>query len=318
MAPHNDPKWASLIKRLGHDHVARRLKIQREHSAAFFWKSRTSFHVENAYGLKPLLINGLKGLFLYQRGYRNYLALQVRTHRINIDDLPPALEGYTLLHLSDLHLDLDPRLTDVLADILPRLAYDLCVITGDFRARTYGDYTSCLKLLERLRRAIHRPVYAILGNHDTLEMIDHMESLGYPLLINETTLIRHGDSVFSLAGVDDPHFYMTDNLPRVAAQTRKDKVSILLSHTPEVYREAEMLGFHVMLCGHTHGGQICLPGGIPIICNARCPRSFIRGPWRYKTLKGYTSVGTGSSGVPIRFWCQPEIVLHTFHRSRRR
>jgi hypothetical protein len=90
----------------------------------------------------------------------------------------------------------------------------------------------------------------------------------------------------------------------------RDEFSVLISHTPEVYREAERAGFDVMLSGHTHGGQICLPGGIPITLDAKLPRRFGRGAWRYGKLHGYTSVGAGSSVVPVRFNCPPEITLH--------
>jgi predicted MPP superfamily phosphohydrolase len=65
-----------------------------------------------------------------------------------------------------------------------------------------------------------------------------------------------------------------------------------------------------MLSGHTHGGQICLPGGIALMTNAACPRPFCKGAWRYHAMQGYTSVGSGSSVVGVRFNCLPEITLH--------
>jgi predicted MPP superfamily phosphohydrolase len=66
-----------------------------------------------------------------------------------------------------------------------------------------------------------------------------------------------------------------------------------------------------MLSGHTHGGQLCLPGGIPIKLEARLPRSMGRGAWRYAEMAGYTSVGAGTSLLPVRLNCPPEITLHT-------
>ncbi|MBA1333200.1 metallophosphoesterase, partial [Candidatus Endoriftia persephone str. Guaymas] len=62
--------------------------------------------------------------------------------------------------------------------------------------------------------------------------------------------------------------------------------------------------------GHTHGGQICLPGGIPITLDAKCPRYMGSGPWDYNGMRGYTSVGTGSSIVNVRLNCPPEVTLH--------
>ena len=65
-----------------------------------------------------------------------------------------------------------------------------------------------------------------------------------------------------------------------------------------------------MLSGHTHGGQICLPGDIPILLEADLPRAFGAGAWRHANIAGYTSVGAGSSVVPVRFNNRPEITLH--------
>jgi predicted MPP superfamily phosphohydrolase len=65
--------------------------------------------------------------------------------------------------------------------------------------------------------------------------------------------------------------------------------------------QAAHAGFALMLSGHTHGGQICLPGGIPILLEADLPRAFGAGAWRHAGMAGYTSVGAGSSVVPVRF-----------------
>ena len=69
-------------------------------------------------------------------------------------------------------------------------------------------------------------------------------------------------------------------------------------------------GVGLMLSGHTHAGQVCLPGGVPVITNAACPRRMCRGAWRFGHMLGYTSAGTGSSGLDARLNCPPEAVLH--------
>ena len=109
-----------------------------------------------------------------------------------------------------------------------------------------------------------------------------------------------GASIY-LAGVDDAHFFRADNIEKAAAEIPQGCVSVLLSHTPEIYRQAAHAGFNLMLSGHTHGGQICLPGGVPILLEADLPRAFAAGAWRHAGMAGYTSVGTGSSVVPARF-----------------
>ena len=70
-----------------------------------------------------------------------------------------------------------------------------------------------------------------------------------------------------------------------------------------------------MLSGHTHGGQICLPGPIPITVDARLPRRFGAGAWRYGKMQGYTSVGVGTSIAPVRLNCPPEITIHELRRG---
>ena len=106
-----------------------------------------------------------------------------------------------------------------------------------------------------------------------------------------------------------------DNIEKAASAIPLDQFSILISHTPEVYRQAADAKFNLLLSGHTHGGQICLPGGFPITLDSVLPRSMGSGAWKYHDMLGYTSVGAGSSVVPVRFNCPPEITLHHLHRS---
>jgi hypothetical protein len=135
------------------------------------------------------------------------------------------------------------------------------------------------------------------------------------MLLNESVRIERGGAEIHLAGIDDAHFFRVDNIEKAAAGVPFDAFSILLSHTPEIYRQAAHAGFDALLCGHTHGGQICLPGSIPITLDATLPRKFGRGAWKYNEMSGYTSVGAGSSVLPVRLNCRPEITLHTLRRG---
>ena len=84
----------------------------------------------------------------------------------------------------------------------------------------------------------------------------------------------------------------------------------MLSHTSEVYRQAAETGFDLMLSGHTHGGQLCLPGSIPIKLEAALPRKMGAGTWKHFGMDGYTSVGVGTSILPVRLNCPPEVTMH--------
>jgi predicted MPP superfamily phosphohydrolase len=103
----------------------------------------------------------------------------------------------------------------------------------------------------------------------------------------------------------------SNNIEKAAANIPTYAFSILLSHTPEVYRHAAHAGFYLLLSGHTHGGQICLPGSIPITLSSVLPRRFGAGAWKYHNMVSYTAVGAGSSIVAVRInCCPPEITLH--------
>ena len=118
-----------------------------------------------------------------------------------------------------------------------------------------------------------------------------------------------------MAGIDDAHYYRVDNIEKVASLVPVGECAILLSHTPEIYRQAAHAGFDLLLAGHTHGGQICLPGAIPITLDSALPRRLGSGAWRHAGMAGYTSVGAGSSIVAVRFNCPPEITLHRLRRA---
>ena len=125
---------------------------------------------------------------------------------------------------------------------------------------------------------------------------------------------HHAKSVRTLAGIDDPHYFATDNLALAYEGIPDEAVSVLLSHSPEIYRDAAYVGFDVTLCGHTHAGQICLPGSIALTYNSAAPRFTGGGSWSFDLMQGYTYAGTGSSVVPARFNCPPEITLHRLSR----
>jgi hypothetical protein len=243
------------------------------------------------------------------------LKIRIVHNDVRLAALPAAFDGYTILHLSDLHLDMSEDFVDALIERVRAVDYDLCVLTGDYRYRTRGPYEPALAGLARLRPHLKEPVYAVLGNHDSIRMVPGMEDLGIRVLLNESVRLERHGAMIHLAGIDDAHYYRVDNLHKAAHDIPHQEVSILLSHTPEPFRNAAHADFKLMLCGHTHGGQICLPGGIPLITDADCPRAYVRGPWRYHDLAGYTSVGAGSSIVDVRLNCLPEITLHRLQRA---
>lgn len=301
---------ARLGRRVGRLHLWQRRGIQRDHVTQIVGRGRNFFHIENWYSVHALLRLALRSVGLYGRGRRNAAAIRINHNDVLVPRLPPAFHGFRLLHLSDIHLDMEHAISHALAERVREAQYDLCVITGDFRARTYGEYQPVVDAMADLRPHIDCPIYAVLGNHDFIEMVPDLEALDMRVLLNESVVIEHGGATIHLAGIDDPHYYRADNLEKAADAIPTDAVAILLAHSPEIYRNAAHAGFDLMLCGHTHGGQICLPGGVPLTYNAKCPRALGKGAWRWGALQGYTSVGAGCCVVPVRFNCPPEITVH--------
>jgi hypothetical protein len=301
---------AALEGRFGRIYARQRVGIETAHEAQIFGQGLNFFHLENWYSAHAVIRLGLRLSGLYGRGRRNAADVQVRHNTISLPRLPRALDGFTLLQISDPHADISPDAVRRVTELLPSLRYDVTVLTGDYRGTTFGPYLPAIDGVGRVLSKLRGPVYGVLGNHDTIRMVPALEMMGVRMLVNECVTIERDAARLYLAGIDDAHFFRVDNIEKAGEPIPHDACSILLSHTPEVYRQAAAAGFDVMLSGHTHGGQLCLPGGIAIMKDSKLPRRFIAGAWRYHGMDGYTSVGLGCSIVAVRLNCPPEITLH--------
>jgi len=303
----------ALQARVGKIHLRQRLGMEHAYEHKLFGKGRTFFHIENWYSLRNLLrvflwLSGMLG-----RSRRNARRIALRHNHVTIAGLPEAFENFTLLQITDLHIDMADDFPHVLGKAVRGLEYDICVLTGDYRAETFGPYQPALAGLREVRSHLGEQVYAVLGNHDTLAMLPAIEAMGIRVLLNEQVVIERDAACIYLAGIDDPHYFRADNLEKAADAIPDGAVSILLSHSPEIYKPVAHADFDLMLCGHTHGGQICLPGRVALVNNADCRREFCAGAWHYQGMAGYTSVGSGACVADVRINCPPEVVLHHLH-----
>jgi uncharacterized protein len=304
-----------LEKRLGRLHAKLRLGIEADHEAQVFGQGINYFHIEDLKLSHFVIWAFLRLTGLYKRGQRNAAQIKIKQNYISSTRIPKVFDGYTILQLSDLHVDMSQDALEHLTTILPNLNYDLCALTGDYRGQTFGPYDATLAGMSRVCAEIRKPIYGVLGNHDTVRMLPGLEGMGIRMLLNECETIERDHQRIHLAGIDDAHFYRADNIEKAASEIPSGEFSILLSHSPEIYHPAALADFDLMLSGHTHGGQICLPGGIPITLSSVLPRYMGSGPWKFRDMVGYTSVGAGSSVVPVRFNCPPEITLHYLQSS---
>jgi hypothetical protein len=133
-----------LQKRLGRLHAKLRLGIEADHEAQIFGQGINYFHIENL-KLSHLVIRAcLKLTGLYRRGRRNAAHIEVRHNYIISPQISKAFDGYTILQLSDLHVDMSQDAMTRLTAILKEMNYDLCVLTGDYRGQTFGSYEATL------------------------------------------------------------------------------------------------------------------------------------------------------------------------------
>jgi uncharacterized protein len=269
--------------------------------------------------LRPLLKFGLQITGLYKRGLRNALQPVVRTLEVWSERLPPAFDGYKLLQVSDLHIDGRPLLTEKLGQLLAKVSADVCLITGDYRFDDEGPCEHIYPEMRKLLPSLTRPdgIFAILGNHDISEIAFALNDIGIRMLVNESVEIRRGDESIWIVGIDDPFDYQCDDLPGALADVPLQHFKVLLAHTPELYQSASDLGIDLYLCGHTHAGQIRFPIVGSIRNNASCPKEYAYGSWRHGSMQAYTSAGAGSSGLPIRYNCPPEVTLIELRRGKK-
>jgi len=245
-------------------------------------------------------------------------ALRLATHDIRISrpDLPPRFEGYRILHLTDLHLDnMDDTARTAAACAAQHGDVDLCVVTGDLRDdyRTPSDRT--MQRLELILKAANARdgVLCVLGNHDGPDLVAPLEALGVEVLLNERVSLARGADRLHVTGLDDVHMFHTD-AATLALRDAPNGFAIALVHSPEI-ADVAAERHALYLTGHTHGGQICLPGGVPVSTALRRYRNYASGLWRHGGMIGYTSHGAGTAGIPFRLNCPGEVSVITLTRG---
>ena len=230
--------------------------------------------------------------------------------QIPIPNLPPALDGFRIVQLSDIHyypfttLDLVDRAVQMANELNP----DLTVLTGDFVWHEVEHVFDLVPSLAHLN-AKHG-VYAGLGNHDhwtDVNVVSHaIEQEGLPLLVNQGVPISVGKSILYLASLDDGWSGKPD-LAGAMADWSKDAITVLLMHEPDLApRYAVDKRIHLQLSGHSHGGQVRLPFYGALIL----PYLSWKYPMGLYNVDGmwlYTNRGLGTTNVSVRVNCAPEI-----------
>lgn len=263
--------------------------------------------------------------------------------KLYLRQLPEELEGIVILHVSDLHIRRFGRNEKCLFEVM-RQGCDLMVFSGDFcyQMRISNPFYSqdqepfvsglswkgfssppkvdraeevCRDLLEDFDARLG--VYAIQGNHDSYEFMAKLSQLGVTVLDNETRQVEvsgTGKGRFNVCGVRCFGRKSID-IPATVLGINPELFSLAITHYPETAEALAGAGIDLILAGHTHGGQICLPGGLPVVTHSRTKRKYVRGLNRINHSVVYTTRGLGCSQVPIRIFCPPEITRLTLHKG---
>lgn len=307
----------ALAERMGMDEWNLRLRAERQmRERGRAGLGRGMFGLQRCCNIYGFIRVCLKISGFWPRAHRNYFDIQVVRNECILDRLPAAFDGFTILQLTDLHADLHPDFPAVVRRVIAPLKYDVVALTGDFRTCAFSDHIDATKATIKLLKDVKAQRYAVLGNHDLLAKVPILEATGMRFLLNENIVMRRGRDVLYLVGIDDPNFYKSHHFESALRGVPADACKVLLSHSPQIYREADQWGFDFLMAGHTHGGQICLPGGHVLIHDHSSPRRLLAGAWREGRLRGYTSRGTGATGVPARLNCMPEVTLHVLRHRK--
>ncbi len=246
----------------------------------------------------------------YSLGVKNAENIVLREIPLYFSNLPKAFNGFTICHLSDLHLESHPDLEVKITELLANQEVDLCVLTGDYQTKMHGTFTHIIERMKHLTQHIKTKhgFIGIMGNHDTCHMVNSLEEIGIEMLINEQTFIEKDGEKLQIIGTDDVHYYYTEQAVLALEEANTD-FTIALVHSPELYDTAAQLDVDLYLCGHTHAGQIALPGGFAPIKHLNNGKQFYRGTWKHQAMTGVTSAGVGTSGIPVRFNTRGEVLI---------
>ncbi len=284
--------------------------------------------------LKWATIGFCSGLALALAGYARFVEpgrYRLIQRDVRIPGLPAGLDGLTFLHVSDLHVRRYNSGLATFMDELSRLEIDIVAITGDLIGAESG-IEACADMFRVLRG--RHGVYVVMGNHDhfryprwtalmgvfshrksvaTERIVAAVKSHGFRVLTNESERLEVNGEVVHLVGIDDM-FSQADDLPRAMENIDITGTRILLSHSPDIFEDAVSLGFHLVLSGHTHGGQVRLPLFGALTTHTMKPLRPASGMIYGSKTAMHVSQGLGTSGLPIRFLCPPEATVLRLQR----
>lgn len=231
-------------------------------------------------------------------------------NQINVKTIHEELNGFKILHLSDLHINKRTTKNDVrsLVDTCNKLDFDITVITGDIIDCKVKYIIDKVKILEELKGKI----YYISGNHDLFYGLKDLNKILNKLefLDNKIDSISYKNNDIYFAGISDrfsKFFRHKRDENTLLKELQNKKLKIFLAHQPKDYKLAVKSNSNLFLCGHTHGGQIW-----PFHYFVRLVQPFLNGLHHVKDTTIYVNKGIGTWGVDVRYKANSEIALLRF------
>ncbi len=272
-------------------------------------------------------IAAVGALLAYMLLYEQF-NLKVTEFELSFPNLPPEYDGYTILHLTDLHLTKIGLLEKMTMRIISGREVDACFITGDVTAEPRAS-----DIFRRVCSVIkHRdPIVMVLGNSehkpwlDSQALVDALTFDGLKMLINESIVFTRDSGKVAIVGVDDAYYGLSD-LDAAFDGVKSDDFVIFLTHTPSITPDAIKRGADLILAGHTHGGQVRIPGYGVVWTHMRTNQSLNDGLYTSEDISRLTKIdaghsklfvnrGVGTSRIHIRFLCPPEIAYITLRKA---
>ncbi|MGA7830340.1 MAG: metallophosphoesterase [Terracidiphilus sp.] len=274
-------------------------------------------------------LGGAAALALYAGEIERHW-IEVGEREIRLHGLAENFDGFRIAQISDIHMDefTEPFFLRHVVDRVNRLRPDMVLVTGDhvsygMFSRNYaiGAAWQCASLLKELAC---KQTYAVLGNHDVVvgsrEVTEALTANGIVVLKNASMPIERGGKRFWLSGVDDPvmgHPDLELAIPE-SIRNRPEEPVVLMCHAPDYIEDllAHPAGRSIglMLSGHTHGGQVRLPL-LGALLLPTLGQKYVQGWFRRAGIQLNVNRGIGTSGLPFRFDCPPEITVITLRRS---
>lgn len=244
---------------------------------------------------------------------------EVTETAVPVKGLPERFEGFRIVQVSDVHHGRLVPIEEVrrVVGLANEARADMVALTGDYTTALRRYVEPCAEALAELKAP--EGVWAVLGNHDhntggalTKQALVRR---GINVLTNENTVLRRGADALQLAGADDWGWGQAD-FKRALEGVDLARPCVLLSHEPIAFDMEETRGVSLILSGHTHGGQVCLPVvGSPVKYIWGKYLHYLRGLHEREGARLYVSRGTGMIGLPLRLGARPEVAVLRLQRA---